>query len=138
MEWMNTPEYLTMYHDLPQAASFWSFLFAVDQDLAETARKNAYSCGGRLYRANYPRKPGGTSILLPAAQLIRLSFCYDRESYGKRVTPPSVRFLNHKVYLTTIVILISAMPQGPTPRRVPELSQRFNISRRTIARWQVF
>jgi hypothetical protein len=38
-----------MYHDLPGAASFWSFLFAIDQDLAETARKNACSCGGRRY-----------------------------------------------------------------------------------------
>jgi len=28
-----------MYHDLPRAARFWSFLFAIDQDLAETARK---------------------------------------------------------------------------------------------------
>jgi hypothetical protein len=29
-----------MYHGLPRAASFWSFLLAVDQDLAETTRKN--------------------------------------------------------------------------------------------------
>ncbi len=41
MEWTNTPEYLTMYHDLPQAANFWSFLFAVDQDLAETVARMA-------------------------------------------------------------------------------------------------
>jgi hypothetical protein len=34
-------EYSIMYHDLPCAASFWSFLFAIDQDLAETARKKA-------------------------------------------------------------------------------------------------
>jgi hypothetical protein len=30
------------------------------------------------------------------------------------------------------------MRQGPTPRRVRELSQRFDVDRRTIARWQVF
>jgi hypothetical protein len=36
------------------------------------------------------------------------------------------------------VILISAMRQGPTTRRVRELSQRFDVDRRTIARWQVF
>ena len=28
-------EYLTMYHDLPRFASFWSFLLTVDEDLAE-------------------------------------------------------------------------------------------------------
>jgi hypothetical protein len=54
------------------------------------------------------------------------------------VTPPSVRFLGPKVYLGAIVILISAMRQGPTPRRVRELSTRFGVDRRTIARWQVF
>jgi hypothetical protein len=30
-----------MYHDLPRDASFWSFLFAIDQDLAEETRKKA-------------------------------------------------------------------------------------------------
>ena len=54
------------------------------------------------------------------------------------MTPPSVRFLGRKVYLGAIVILISAMRQGPTPRRVRELSKRFGVDRRTIARWQVF
>jgi len=52
--------------------------------------------------------------------------------------PPSVRFLGRKVYLGAIVILISAMRQGPTPRRVRELSQRFGADESTIARWQVF
>ena len=54
------------------------------------------------------------------------------------MTPPSVRFLGPKVYLGAIVILISAMRQGPSPRRVRELSARFGADRRTIARWQVF
>jgi hypothetical protein len=127
-----------MYHGLPQTASFWSFLFAVDQDLAETARKNGCSCGGQLHRANYPRKPDGTSIPLPEEQRVRLSFCCDREGCRKRVTPPSVRFLGRKVFVAAFVVLISAMRQGPTPRRVRELSQRFDVDRRTIARWQVF
>ena len=37
-----------------------------------------------------------------------------------------------------IVILINAMRQGPLPRRVRELSARFGVDQRTIARWQVF
>ena len=127
-----------MYHDLPRAARFWSFLFAVDQDLAETARKKACPCGGRLHCANYPRKPRGTPVQLPEPQRLRLSFCCDRDGCRKRVTPPSVRFLGRKVYLGAIIIVISAMRQGPTPRRVRELSNRFGADRRTIARWQVF
>jgi hypothetical protein len=127
-----------MYHDLPRAARFWSVLRAIDQDLAETARKKACPCGGRLHAANYLRKPRGTPVQLPERECLRLSFCCDRDGCRKRVTPPSVRFLGPKVYLGAIVILISAMRQGASPRRVRELSQRFGADRRTIARWQVF
>ena len=127
-----------MYHDLPHTARFWLFLFAVDQDLAETARKKACPCGGCLHRSNYLRKPRGTPVQLPRPQCLRLSFCCDRDGCRKRMTPPSVRFLGPTVYLGVIVILISAMRQGPTPRRVRELSTRFGADRRTITRWQVF
>jgi hypothetical protein len=127
-----------MYHDLPRAARLWSVLLAIDQDLAETTRKKACPCGGRLHSANYLRKPRGTPIQLSEPQCLRLSFCCDRDGCRKRVTPPSVRFLGPKVYLGVFVILISALRQGPTPRRVRELSIRFGADRRTIARWQVF
>ena len=127
-----------MYHDLPDSASFWSFLLAVDEDLAEQARKKGCPCGGRLHCANYLRKPRGTPAQLPEPQRLRLSFCCDREGCRKRATPPSVRFLGRTVYLGAIVILISAMRQGPTPRRARELSQRFGADERTIARWQTF
>jgi hypothetical protein len=127
-----------MYHDLPRAARFWSFLWAVDQDLAEEARNKACPCGGHLHAASYPRKPRGTPIQLTDQECRRLSFCCDRDGCRKRVTPPSVRFLGRKVYLGAIVILISAMRQGPSPCRVRELSTRFGADRRTIARWQVF
>jgi hypothetical protein len=130
-------EYSTMYHDLPRAARFWSVLFAIDQDLAEETRKKACPCGGQLHCANYLRKPRGTPVQLPERLCLRLSFCCDRDGCRKRVTPPSVRFLGPKVYLGAIVILISAMRQGATPRRVRELSKRFGADRRTIARWQV-
>jgi hypothetical protein len=127
-----------MYHDLPRTASFWLFLFAIDQDLAETVRKQGCTCGGRLHCANYPRKPGGAFVELPKPQRLRFSFCCDRDGCRKRVTPPSVRFLGRKTFFGAIVILVSAMRQGPTPRRVRELSERFRVDPRTIARWQVF
>jgi hypothetical protein len=127
-----------MYHELPRTSRFWSVFLAIDQDLAETTRKSACPCGGRLHAANYLRKPRGTLEQLPQPLCLRLSFCCDRDGCRKRVTPPSVRFLGPKVYLGVIVILISAMRQGPTPHRVRELSQRFGADRQTIARWQVF
>lgn len=127
-----------MYHDLPRSARFWSFLLAVDQDLAEEARKKACPCGGRLHAAHYVRKPRGTPDQLATQERLRFSFCCDRDGCRKRLTPPSVRFLGRKVYLGAIVILISAMRQGPSPRRVRELSVRFGADACTIARWQLF
>ena len=54
------------------------------------------------------------------------------------MTPPSVRFLGRKVYLGAVVILISAVRQGPTPRRVHELSTLFGVDRATVARCEAF
>jgi hypothetical protein len=127
-----------MYHDLPRSASIWSFLLAVDEDLAAETRKQGCPCGGRLHSANFLRKPRGTPIQLPEHQRLRLSFCCDRDGCRKRATPPSVRFLGPKVYLAAIVILVSAMRQGPSSRRVSELSKRFGADESTIARWQTF
>ena len=127
-----------MLHDLSRDASFWMFLHSIDQDLAENARRKACSCGGRLHCANYPRKPRGGPDDLPRQYGYRISFCCDRDGCRKRVTPPSVRFLGPRVYLGAVVVLVAAMRQGPTPRRVRELSKRFGADRRTISRWQVF
>jgi hypothetical protein len=73
-----------MYHDLPRTARLWSFLLAVDQDLAEETRKKACPRGGRLHCANYLRKPRGTPASLPEPQCLRLSFCCDREGCHRR------------------------------------------------------
>ncbi len=126
-----------MYHNLPCNANFWAFLFSIDQDLANIARQKACPCGGRLHSAKYPRKPRGSDDLGESYRL-RLSLCCDRDGCRKRVTPPSVRFLGRKVYLGAVVVLVAAMRQGPSPRRVRELSQLFGADRRTIVRWQVF
>ena len=127
-----------MYHGLLRNASFWSFLFTVDQDLAATKRNQGCSCGGRLHCANYPRKPRGGCEKLPESYGYRLSFCCEREGCRKRKTPPSVRFLGRKVYLGAVVVLVAAMRQGPSPRRVRELTELFGADMRTIARWRKF
>jgi hypothetical protein len=127
-----------MYQDLPRAASFWLFLFSIDQDLAKRTHEKGCSCGGRLHCANYPRKPRGGPDKLPDQYGHRLSFCCDRDGCRKRATPPSVRFLGRKVYLGAVVILVAAMRQGPSPRRVRELTKLFGADRRTISRWRAF
>ena len=126
-----------MYHELLRDASFWAFLLAIDRDLAAKAKAQQCPCGSRLHRADYPRKPRGFQGL-PEEYQRRLSFCCGRDGCRKRVTPPSVRFLNRKVYLSAVVILVAAMRQGPAPRRVRELTKLFGASRETIYRWREF
>ena len=121
--------------ELLRGGSFWSFLLSIDKDLAECTRQKGCSRGGRLHCANYPRAPRGGPDDLPEGYNHRFSFCRDRDGCRKRVTPPSVRFLGRKVYLGAVIILISAMRQGPTPHRVRELSRLFGVDGATIARW---
>jgi len=127
-----------MYHELVRDASFWTFLFTVDKDLAAARRKQGCACGGRLHCANYPRKPSGGSANLPESYGYRLSFCCERDGCRKRATPPSVRFLGRKVYLAAVVVLVAAMRNGPSSRRVRELNELFGADRRTIERWCTF
>jgi hypothetical protein len=44
----------------------------------------------------------------------------------------------HKVYLATVVTLISAMLLGTTPARLARLSAMPGIDRRTLARWRTW
>jgi len=127
-----------MYHVLFRDASFWTFLFEADQELADTRQKQGCPCGGRLHSAKYPRKPRGGCENLPGSYGYRLSFCCERDGCRKRATPRSVRFLGRKVYLAAVVVLVAAMRQGPSPRRVRELARLFDADRRTIERWRIF
>ena len=56
----------------------------------------------------------------------------------KRNTPPSLRFLGRKLYLATVVTLISAMLHGTTPARLTRLSVVPGLDRRTLARWRAW
>jgi hypothetical protein len=127
-----------MYHKLLRSASFWEFLFEVDEQLAKAARKTGCQCGGPLHRANYPRNPRGGCENLPESYSYRLSFCCGRDGCRKRKTPKSVRFLGRRVFLGAVVVLVAAMQQGPSPRRVRELTELFDVDRRTIGRWRAF
>jgi hypothetical protein len=108
----------------------------IDVDLAARARSAGCDCGGVLHSANYPRKPRGGPGDLGEQYEYRLSLCCATEGCRKRVTPRSVRFLGRKVYLAAVVVLASAMRQGPTPTRVAKLRNLLGVGERTLRRWR--
>jgi hypothetical protein len=124
-------------HRFLRDPSFLPLLLAFDRDIAERVRAEGCPCGGRLHRANYLRKPRGTDS--PSLEFrTRLSFSCDRDGCRCRSTPPSVRFLGRRVYLGVMVVLITALRQGPSPRGYAVLQERFGVDRRTLSRWQVW
>ena len=108
----------------------------IDADLAAQARAAGCAfCGGRLDVADYPRKPRGADGV-DEAFAWRLSFCCAVEGCRRRRTPPSVRFLGRKVYLGAVVVLATALQQGPSKLAVTRLAALIGVDRRTLVRWR--
>ena len=129
-----------MCHTYLSDARFFSLLLDIDRDLAErTKDARCPFCGAVLHIANYPRKPRGVEGLGLGVEFSwRFSFCCGREGCRLRATPPSVRFLGRKVYLTVVVMLITALRQGPTPPGTKALKAELGMDRRTLKRWQAW
>ena len=125
-----------MYTTLLGDVRLFELLGQIDEDLAWQARERGCRCGGRLHRACYPRKPRGGPLGLSPQYERRLSYCCAEDGCRKRTTPPSVRFLGRKVYLGAVVVLVSALRQGPTPTRVSVLHELFGVRERTLRRWR--
>lgn len=127
-----------MCHAVFGTSNFWSLLFRIDEELtAQTRAGGCLVCGGELHRADYPRKPRGVgSSLLGEGYERRLSLCCARDGCRRRHTPPSVRFLGQRVFLSAVVVLVTALAQGLTGRRVALLRERFGVSERTLRRWR--
>lgn len=128
-----------MYQAVLADAKFHEQLLVFDRDLAASARAaRCWLCGGALHSAAYDRKPRGCPAGLGQEYAKRFSFCCAVDGCRTRTTPASLRFLGRKVYLATIVTLISAMLLGTTPARLARLSAVPGIDRRTIARWRTW
>jgi len=125
-----------MSHGLLADASFYALLARFDLDLASTTRAEGCACGGRLDRADFPRKPRGGPATLGASYAKRIGLCCD--DCRARTLPPSVRFLGRRVYLGAVVVLASAMRQGVSASRAAQLTAWLGVSRRTLDRWRVW
>ena len=128
-----------MYQAVLADARFHEQLLIFDRDLSATARAaGCGQCGGALHAAPFDRKPRGGPAGLGQDYARRFSFCCAVDGCRKRTTPPSLRFLGRKLYLATVVTLISAMLHGTTPARLARLSIVPGVDRRTLARWRVW
>jgi hypothetical protein len=130
-----------LYRELLADATFHNLLLACDGDLAEAARAGRCSlCGGVLHSATYPRKPRGrpqsVSRQLGPEHDRRFSFCCAVDGCRSRATPPSLRFLGPKVYLATIVVLVSIVRHGASSKRVQRMNEAVGVDRRTVERWR--
>lgn len=126
-----------MCHAFITSASFYQWLFQIDQAIAAEVRaEGCRYCGGVLHVADYPRKPRGIRGVLDASYQTRLSFCCANDGCRRRTTPPSVRFLGRKVYLGTVVILVTALENGLSGSARAELIEHLDLWPQTIARWR--
>lgn len=129
-----------MCHAVLSTSKFWLLLLRIDEDLAALTRvEGCRFCGGPLHCARYLRKPRGVAReLMEETTARRLSFCCAREGCRRRHTPPSVRFLERRVFLGAVVVLVTALSSGLTGKRVTMLCEQFDVSVRTLRRWQVW
>ncbi len=116
-----------------QDPEFFRLLLRADVELADETRLLGCACGGRLHRANYPRKPRACLSEVRADFESRFSFCCNR--CRRRTTSMSVRFLGRRVYLGLAVVLESARHAGQIPAAA-RLSAELNIPVRTLQRWR--
>ena len=128
-----------MCQKLLRDARFQAFLLEADQEIAtETREKGCPRCGGVLHSAKFRRKPRGEPPGLEGEYERRCSFCCAEEDCRKRQTPPSLRFLGRKVYVSAVVAVVSAMRHGATSERMRKVREHFGVSRRTVDRWRVW
>lgn len=115
----------------------YRFLCEVDADLAAKVRAaGCPQCGAALHSARYPRQIRGIAMQAASGHEYRASFCCSRDDCRRRLTPPSVRFLGRKHFLSAVVLLVSAARYGARPRLAQAMRSAYGVSHSTLARWQ--
>jgi hypothetical protein len=132
-----------MCHGLLPDVKFFLTLVEFDEATAKQVRAAGCSCGGKLHRADYPRKPRGLLAEVEPAFSRRISFCCNQEGCRARTTPPSIRFFGHMVYAAAIVLLATAAycqkreTQGSS-HAATNAAVAFDVPRRNLRRWSAF
>ena len=117
--------------DILKNAQLHTFLLNIDQDLASQWRdRGCPKCGSKLHCGDFSRKPRGYPASAREIYAERLSF--DCSHCRKRVTPPSARFIDRRVYVAAAVALVC--PRGPASRSW--LCRALNVPPATVRRWR--
>ena len=120
-----------------RSVTFFVLLGRLDLDLAVQARSEKCAlCDSRLHSARYPRKLRGVPDEVAARFTKRESFCCARDGCRHRTTPPSVVFFGRRLYPGAVVLLVSALADGASERRLARLNRLYGIDRRTLLRWR--
>ena len=130
-----------MSHDWIADINFLDLLDAEDARVTAAVKsKGCTDCGGRLDRADYPRKPRGGEIAIAGEGFDRRrSLCCARDGCRHRRTPPSLVFLGRRVYLAITVVIAawrSAAMNSP-PRRTVRRWRAWFESLRDTPWWSV-
>ena len=125
-----------LYPKLRDDRDLWVLLLKIEKNLAEQHREKGCACGGKLHRARYRRKPRGGPEWLGEEYEWRESFCCERKGCRRRATPPSVLYFGRRVYYGLVMILVSALRQGPTAQSGEKIRRWLGVDLRTIRRWQ--
>lgn len=132
-----------MWHGIWPDVKFFLTLVEADKAIVEQVQAKGCPCGGRLHRADYMRKPRGLMIDVDPAHCRRFSLCCSREGCRARTCPPSVRFMNRKVYAAILIVLSCVahcqerITMEPS-RAATNIGQIFDVSRRVLVRWSTY
>ncbi|MDJ0839682.1 MAG: hypothetical protein QNK37_24405 [Acidobacteriota bacterium] len=129
-----------MLPELARKASLYQLLLHIDQNFAgEQKQKGCAFCGGRLHDANYYRKPRGGPQNLDESYHLRHSLCCASEGCRRRTKPPTVRFLDRRVYWGCVILIVTALRQNrASGYSAGKLMKQFGMTRRTLKRWMGF
>lgn len=132
-----------MWHGFLPDVKFFLTLVEFDEAIARQTRAAGCACGGKLHRADYPRKPRGIPVEAERAFCRRISFCCDREGCRARTTPLSIRFISRTVYVFAIVLLAAVAfceqrAVDGARRAATTTARAFDVPRRTLHRWSTY
>lgn len=127
-----------MCHSFFLDASFWCNLSQLDRFVADQIQNHGCQhCTGKLHVANYPRKPRGEHRdVLGPDYTRRFSFCCSL--CRRRTTPPSLRFLGRKVYLGSIIVVLSAGIDALDQQQRDTLLEALQVPPQTLHRWRLW